>query len=233
MSIFMKIRIFAKKTKTQMNRIYNIIFDLGGVIYDIRYENIADAFVRHGVTNLGNFFSRSFQTNEMDLFEEGKMSEASFRDYVRHITQAPLTDTEIDEIINAILIDIPAHRIALLLALRKKYRVYLYSNTNETNYKCYTEGMKRKFGFDVFSECFDHAYFSHLMGIRKPALEGFQLIVSDNGLRPEETVFIDDNMPNVEAALRAGIHGCYLDPAHDVGTLFDEGFNFRTALMQG
>lgn len=216
-----------------MKRIYNIIFDLGGVIYDIRYENIADAFVRNGVTNLGNFFSRSFQTNEMDLFEEGKISEKDFRDYVRRITGAPLPDEVIDEIINAILIDIPKHRVALLLALRQKYRLFLYSNTNQTNYSCYTEAMQRKFGFDIFAQCFDQAYFSHLMGIRKPATEGFRRIVEGNGLDPDETVFIDDNMPNVEAAIKAGIHGCYLDPSLDVDSLFDEGFNFRTEMMQG
>ena len=56
---------------TQMDAISNIIFDLGGVVYDICYENVANAFVQHGVTNLGEFYSRSFQTHEMDLLEEG------------------------------------------------------------------------------------------------------------------------------------------------------------------
>lgn len=214
-----------------MDPIYNIIFDLGGVIYDIRYENIAEAFVRHGVKDLGEFYSRNFQTSEMDRFEEGLMTEEAFRDYVRKATHSSLKDEEIDEIINAILVDIPSHRIALLLALRQKYRVFLYSNTNQTNYLCYTHGMKEKYGFDIFDRCFDKAYFSHIMHIRKPKREGFQMILQEQHLDPAHTVFIDDNMPNVEAAIAAGLHGCYLNPDNDVNTLFDDRFNFRVEMM--
>ena len=46
--------------------IKNIIFDLGGVIYDIRYENIAEAFIRMGsLASLeGSLNSPSFRFDE-------------------------------------------------------------------------------------------------------------------------------------------------------------------------
>ena len=211
-----------------MDAISNIIFDLGGVVYDICYENVANAFVQHGVTNLGEFYSRSFQTHEMDLLEEGLISVPEFHDYIRRATHMPLTDNEIDDIMNAILIDIPSHRVALLLALRQKYRVFLYSNTNEINHTFFTRAMQEKYGFDIFDRCFDKAYFSQIMHMRKPKAEGFHLILNENHLDPKHTVFIDDNMPNVEAAIRAGLHGLYLNPVNDVSTLFDDRFNLRT-----
>ena len=37
--------------------IKNIIFDLGGVIYDIRYENIADKFRSYGITDFEKLYS--------------------------------------------------------------------------------------------------------------------------------------------------------------------------------
>ena len=52
--------------------IKNIIFDLGGVIYDIRYENIADKFRSYGITDFEKLYSKASQTDVIDLFEEGK-----------------------------------------------------------------------------------------------------------------------------------------------------------------
>ena len=50
-----------------MQNIKNIIFDFGGVIHDIRYENVGEAFARHGVNGLEKFYSKDFHTEEMDL----------------------------------------------------------------------------------------------------------------------------------------------------------------------
>lgn len=202
-----------------MDMIKNIIFDLGGVIYDIRYENIAEAFARHGVKGTEHFYGRTFQTPEMDLFETGHMSVGDFRDYIRRMTQMPLTDEVIDEIINAILIDVPEPRVKMLQRLKTHYNVFLFSNTNQINYDCYTEAMKRKYGFDFFADCFKACYFSHIMHQRKPSQEGFRMIIDEQHLIAEETLFIDDNIANVEAARKAGIKGYHLKD-RDVTSLF-------------
>ena len=190
--------------------IKNIIFDFGGVIHDIRYENVGEAFVRHGITNLGTFYSKDFQTAEMDLFEKGLLTPAQYRDYIRRATGHNLSDTDIDDIVNAILIDVPAERVELLLRLRKRYRVFLFSNTNQINYDCFTAKLQKKFGFDIFERCFDAAYFSQLMHCRKPSPEGFRRIVDEQHLIPAETLFIDDIAKNLDGARAVGIHGLHL-----------------------
>ena len=207
-----------------MPQIKNLIFDLGGVIYDIRYENIPAAFQAHGVTNLGTIYTRTSQTHEMDLYEEGLISSDEVRHGLRTLADAPLTDGDIDDILNAILIDIPARRIATLLALKHKYRVFLYSNTNDVNYQYYTRLMMERYGFDIFRHCFHAAYFSHLMHIRKPKPEGFLRIMREQGIRPEETLFIDDNEPNLAGARAVGMQGLWLREG-DMCDLFDERFN--------
>lgn len=194
-----------------MKEIKNIIFDFGGVIHDIRYENIADAFVRHGVKNLGDFYSKDFQTTEMDKFEKGLISVMEFRDYIRKMSHMELPDDIIDEIINAILIDVPTNRVELLTRLKKHYKLFLYSNTNQINYDCFTQRLQQKFGFDIFKECFHAAYFSHTLHIRKPAKEGFEVILREQGIKPEETLFIDDIEKNLEGARAVGINGFFLD----------------------
>lgn len=204
-----------------MNKIKNIIFDLGGVIYDIRYENIAEAFARHGVTDLGEFYSSSFQTSEFTRFELGLMSVPDFRNYVREATHTNLDDDAVDEIINAILIDIPFKRIELLMALKGKYRVFLFSNTNQINYDYYTRRMWERYSIDIFKTCFDACYFSHQIHLRKPDPEGFRLIVREQGLIPSETVFIDDIAQNLEGAQQVGLRTFHLHDT-DITDLFDK-----------
>lgn len=193
-----------------MNRIRNIIFDFGGVIHDIRYENVGEAFIKHGVTDLGTFYSKDFQTPEMDLFEKGLLSPAQYRDYIRRMTGKNLSDNDIDGIVNAILIDVPRERVELLIKLRKNYKVFLFSNTNQINYDCFTVKLKQKYGFDIFQECFDAAYFSQFMHCRKPATEGFERIIEEQHLVPSETLFIDDIEKNLDGARAVGINGLHL-----------------------
>lgn len=212
-----------------MINLKNIIFDLGGVVYDIRYENVAEAFVRHGVDNLGDFYSKKFQTREMDLFEIGLMSAADYRDYLRRMSGKALTDSELDEIVNAILIDVPRERVELLRRLRSRYGVYLFSNTNEINYNCFTKHLRNKYGFDVFAECFDAAYFSHQMHLRKPAREGFERIIAEQHLNPADTLFIDDIEGNLRGAREAGLHGYHL-ASGSIVDLFDHQLNFLGTL---
>lgn len=209
-----------------MQKIKNIIFDFGGVIHDIRYENVTEAFARHGVNGLEKFYSKDFQTKEMDLFEKGLISPEEYRDYIRRMTGKELSDNIVDEIVNAILIDVPSERVELLLNLRKYYKLFLFSNTNQINYECFTARLKQKFGFDIFEKCFDAAYFSHFMHTRKPDPEGFKQIVQEQHLVPDETVFIDDIAKNLDGANTVGIHGLHLAEGTIID-LFDENFQLK------
>ncbi len=204
--------------------IENIIFDFGGVIHDIRYENVGEAFVEHGITNLGDFYSKDFQTKEMDLFEKGLLTTERYRDYIRRITSSILSDDDIDDIVNAILIDVPRERVELLQRVRLHYKLFLFSNTNQINYDCFTVRLRKKFGFDIFQECFDAAYFSHFIHLRKPAKEGFELILDEQHLVPEKTLFIDDIEKNLEGARAVGINGLHLSKGTIIDLFDDEDF---------
>lgn len=185
--------------------IKNIIFDLGGVIYDIRYENIADAFAKMGAGNLVSLYSKSKQTDFIDLFEEGRISVSDFCGQIRQLSSVPLTNQQIADAWNAILIDVPKERVDFLLKLKKKYNLYLFSNTNQLNYECFVAHLNHKFGFDFFETIFQSAYFSHILQIRKPKKEGFQRIIEEQHLNPEETLFIDDSPQHIEGARQCGL----------------------------
>lgn len=205
------------------NEIKNIIFDFGGVIHDIRYENVSEAFVRHGITNLGDFYSKDFQTAEMDLFEKGMITPQEYRDYIRRMTGHALSDAEIDDIANAILIDVPRERVELLMKIRKHYHTFLFSNTNQINYDCFTAKLRQEYGIDIFEECFDAAYFSHFMHMRKPSEDGFEVILKEQNIEANETLFIDDIAKNLDGARNCGLQVYHLDKGSILDLFDDDG----------
>lgn len=196
--------------------IKNIIFDLGGVIYDIRYENIPEAFARMGAGNLMEIYSKAKQTDFIDRYEEGLMSSDEFCEEIRRISEVPLTDEQIKEAWNAILIDVPASRVDFLLKLKERYNLYLFSNTNQFNHDCFTAHLNQKYGFDFFDTIFKAAYFSHILHIRKPKSEGFQKIMQEQQLNPAETLFIDDSPQHIEGARRCGLQAYHLQDERSI-----------------
>ena len=207
--------------------IKNIIFDFGGVLYNIRYQNIAEAFARCGVSNFEEIYSKQKQSDMMDLFEEGLVSVPEFHAYVRSLADVSLTDQQIDDSWNAILIGFPEAHERMLRRVGERYNLYLYSNTNQLNYELFTQQMREQFGYDLFAERFKKAYFSQLLHIRKPKVEGFQHIIEENALVPEETLFIDDSPQHLVGARAAGLQTLHLQDGMDVTDLFDENGELR------
>lgn len=196
--------------------IRNIIFDLGGVIYDIRYQNVPEAFAQFGFPNFDQIYTQAAQSGPIDLFEEGNISVEEFRAYIRSISPVSLTDSQIDDAWNSIIIDVPAKRVEMLKKLKSQYRIFLFSNTNQLNYNKFTVQLRKKFGYDIFDELFEKAYFSHTMHLRKPSLEGFLRILTEQHLLADETLFIDDTIRHIEAAKRVGLHTYLLPKDEDL-----------------
>jgi putative hydrolase of the HAD superfamily len=194
-----------------------IIFDLGNVIYDIRYENISDQFRKFGVVDFDKLYSQAGQTEEIDLFEEGKISPARFRNYIRSLTDVPLTDEQIDQGWNAIMIDIPECCIEMLKRLQQQYRVFLFSNTNQINCEYFTQYVIDKFGYNIFNHHFEKAYYSHTLQIKKPKPEAFQRIIEENHLDPAKTLFIDDIERHLKGAQSVGLRTYH----HAAGNICD------------
>ncbi|MCQ2286246.1 MAG: HAD family phosphatase [Bacteroidales bacterium] len=199
--------------------IKNIIFDLGGVIYDIRYENIADAFEKCGFPHFTDHYTQAAQSGPIDQFEEGNITIPEFRSYIRSLAPVPLTDQQIDDSWNAIIIDVPERRVEMLKQLKEKYQLFLFSNTNQLNYDKFKVDLKKKFGYDIFDELFVKVYFSHEMHMRKPAVEAFQLVIKEQHLNPAETLFIDDTSRHILGAQKAGLNTYLLPKGEDVAEM--------------
>ena len=170
--------------------IKNLLIDLGGVLINLDRQRCIENFQKLGLRNVEELLDISNQ------------------------------DKQIDAAWNSFLVDIPTHKLDLLLKLREKYVVYLLSNTNEIHWKW---TCKNLFPYRTFKveDYFEKTYLSFEMKMAKPEPEIFKAILDDAGIEPEETLFIDDSEINCKAAQNLGISTYTAKAGEDWSHLFN------------
>ncbi|MEO7992204.1 MAG: HAD family phosphatase [Chryseolinea sp.] len=184
----------------------NLIFDLGGVILDLSVDHTLQAFSTVSGLEKSVVKERFFSSGGFEEYEKGQLTDAEFRDFVREVYSVKVSDPIIDQCWNAMLRGIPSVKLDLLDQLRSSYQVYLLSNTNNIHLQyIQTKIMPSLSGDKSLDDYFHRAYYSHLMKKRKPEAEIFEHVLEENGLKANESLFIDDNEANIEGAKALGI----------------------------
>ena len=196
-----------------------IIFDLGGVLLNLDYGRTRQVFMDLGVEDFDGHYTQFKGSPLFDDLETGKVSDLAFYEDFRRLSGTRLTDEQIRTAWNAMLLDFPPARVELLADLRKRYRIFLMSNTNAIHYEAFQEIFRKATGMKSLDDCFEKAYYSHLMGLRKPDKDPFARILEEQGLNPEETLFIDDLAINLEGARAVGIKTHHLKHPETVEAL--------------
>jgi glucose-1-phosphatase len=198
-----------------MKNIKNIIFDYGNVIFALDFLKSQQAWKELGIDNAHEFYSHKLQDPTFTAFERGDITPEYFRERIRQITgNDDLTDKQIDNAWNSLLLGITDGNHELLLDLKKKYRTFLLSNINAIHYDYIMNYLKTEFDFEGNDHLFEKTYYSHLTGKRKPEMEIFELVLTENNLNPAETLFIDDSPQHIATAQKLGIQ-TYLMTAPD------------------
>ncbi len=107
-------------------------------------------------------------------------------------------------------------RLQWLKEIRKRYRIYLYSNTNLIHYIAFQKIFREFTGEQNFDNYFIKAHYSHELGLRKPYPESYLKLLEIENLQAEETLFIDDTAKNIEGAKQAGLQAILLLPPKTV-----------------
>jgi putative hydrolase of the HAD superfamily len=92
--------------------------------------------------------------------------------------------------------------VAAVRSLRGRYEVGMITNA----WPDHVERTRAQYDFDLRAE-FDVYINSAEVGLAKPDPAIYQLALERLGVRPEEAVFLDDNLPNVDAARMLGMQG--------------------------
>ena len=203
-----------------LDNVKNIIFDLGGVIINLAIQKSVDALSSLSHNQQIIEFSQQAQSELFDLYETGRISSDEFRNRLRHTYTLTGTDAEIDEAWNSMLLDIPPDRITLLQDLGKKYRLFLLSNTNAIHLTSFNQTVQDVAGLPSLDSLFEKAYYSHLVGLRKPDAAVFEHILSENNLIAAETLFIDDSIQHIKGAAAVGLQTLHLQPPLTINEFF-------------
>ena len=127
--------------------IKNIIFDFGGVIINIDHSLPAKKFRELGVDNFDLLYSHALQNDLFDKLEKGLIKPNQFRNELRRFFPGEVSDREIDNAWNSIILDIPSERLMVLEKLKESYQTFLLSNTNKIHYDCYLADLQKVHGY--------------------------------------------------------------------------------------
>lgn len=205
-----------------MKDIKNIIFDLGGVIINLDPQRTIAEFNRISYIPFESIYSQANQIELFNEFDKGTLSTEDFFNAIKKQIRFEGIDAAILHAWNAMLLGVPEERLDLLVNAKQNYNTFLLSNTCEPHIAAFEHDLYQQHGIKNFTDYFDAVYYSCRIGMRKPDKEIFELVLRENNLRPEETIFIDDSIQHVKGAGACGINAYLLPKNMDVGELLKE-----------
>ena len=196
-----------------------LIFDLGGVIINVDMERSFREVEKLGVdvrqlvktagenasSGTGAVVCEGLSVGGvMEQYQLGTVSTDLFVEGVRRMCKPGVSRQQIVDAWNACLLDIPEHRLDTIRSLRRKYKVYLLSNTNDLHWRNIVERYFSAEGHTT--DCFfDRVFVSHEMHLAKPDKRIFRKVLEEIGAPADECMFFDDSSLNIAAAESVGM----------------------------
>ena len=138
--------------------------------------------------------------------ESGRIGVEEFCRYVRKYTGKDLSYEDICWAWFGFIGGVPQYKLDYILKLREKYQVYLLSNTNPIIQLEWAQTKEFTPAGRPLNDYFDKLYLSYEIGVTKPDREIFDRMVLDSGIKPEETLFVDDGKNNIVVGQELGFH---------------------------
>lgn len=188
-----------------------VIFDFGGVIWNMRWDVCRELEQIHALPRRV-VFETLYRTPTWEAIERGRGDPRAWREEAHRLLEAragrPLPRLHEAWRAQQHLI---AENVALVRALRPAYRIGLLSNADSS----LPDRLEN--GLGIWG-LFDAVVCSAEVGVAKPELAIYRLAAERLGLPPEACVFVDDHAPNVAAAEQCGMRGVLfrIDRGHDL-----------------
>jgi FMN phosphatase YigB (HAD superfamily) len=207
-----------------MSQLPNLLFDFGGVIIDIDYHRTQEAMRRLSRAGSTIAFTQAQQAELFDRFETGHLTAAEFRDGLRSGYDLDASDDALDAAWHAMLLDVPAQRLALIGELRRQgHQTALLSNTNTLHINEINQRLATQYGFrHGIADVLDRVFYSQEVGLRKPGEDIFHHALREMGWQAADTLFIEDSRQHVATARRLGLRVLHLAPPLTLTTALPE-----------
>ena len=198
-----------------MNKPKALLFDLGNVLFEIDIPLCSrNVFSLLDPDIDRSEFKEAFrQKNE--ALEIGKLSKAVFINFLLRNSKKNVQALDVILAWNSMLIGMPFHHFDLLKRLRKKYRLYLLSNINAFHHPRFLEMIAEDHSITDFDSYFDHCFYSHKIGLRKPDISTFKYVLDQIQLKPHEILYLDDTTDHLSSAEKLGIQVKHISSIQD------------------
>lgn len=180
--------------------IHNIVFDLGNVLvdFDPKFYMQSFGFTKQEIQNLFHLvydedwrlYDRGDYASVTDLCDAVCKKHPAYASAFRKILCPEWVQVHT-------LKEETARYLSELKA--RGYRIYLLSNLSKESYDYVSR-------YPFFS-LIDGGVYSYQEHICKPDRGIYEVLLSRYGLKPDETVFLDDAEANIDAAKKLGIYG--------------------------
>lgn len=203
-----------QNTNTE-KKITAVIFDCFNVLYTPPIFNWVKEHIGEDFLSENNF---------RDLIVRYDLGEASEDEYLEFLATREGKGKSVLEIKNEIINETALVEEAFLIAKKLKekgYKIGLLSNGGHEFFDTYIFPVRVD-----FKELFDSIVISSQVHMVKPDLAIYEYSLKDVGVNAKETIFIDDSLQNVEAAISLGIHGIlYTTPEKLIEDLEEYGIH--------
>lgn len=173
------------------------IFDIGGVLIGLdrpARDTILDASSRG--------FTPSETARLSEINAQFRLGQISAEEYVEHACEIHAVSAEtLYRAEDAFLIAGDPSMMKLVVDLAKSHRTIAFSNTHAIHWRRVERDLLTTDAFHAF-------YLSHEIGLEKPDLASYEAVAEREGYSPENIIFVDDTLTNVEAARSAGWQHC-------------------------
>lgn len=194
-----------------------IIFDLGGVIADLKTKESFMAFAEKGLPVPQSIFKQKGPLNGMpgdvpmlSMIHSMDIGETTGHEFLTKIQGYCNPGTTYEELMHIYndLIEVPRCRLELLKTLRQNHQVFLLSNIGDLHWEKFCQ-ICSDHGIPV-EDCFDRTYLSYQLRMAKPDPRIFEHMIADSGINPSDALYIDDFIDNINAGKAAGLKTYHL-----------------------
>jgi HAD superfamily hydrolase (TIGR01509 family) len=186
-----------------VRRIQVVLFDVGGVLVQLRGVAAMLEWLPHHPT-AGTLFRTWLQSPAVREFETGRCDENAFAARVVRELELPVDAAQFLESFVGWPTGLYPGVHELIARIPADCRRALLSNSNSVHWP-------RVMGELGLGALFEHSFVSHQIGKIKPDRDAFEHVIEAMQCAPDSILFLDDNLPNVEAARSTGMRAARVD----------------------
>lgn len=187
-----------------------LIFDLGGVVINIDFDQAFKIWARRSPLLFEDIRRRFVMDSEYEQHERGEINAAKYFNHLRKRLKLEGNDEEIAQGWNAIYSGEISQTLNDIRRVKSSVPCFAFTNSNPTHQAlCATV-------YPHVISAFDKVFVSSELGLRKPEHAAFQAISKATGINLSAMLYFDDSLQNVEAALSAGLQAVHVRTPLDV-----------------